>query len=278
MLFPNVIRRRFCVPNRLLVLVSSSSVEALDDSHDSPHFEPNPRIKVRRQMQETAKLGNLDEALRALELLNPNILDYNGMLHCYFKSGRVSVEMVAGIFQGMKRFGPHPNVWTFNILFNGLCSLGLLKAALFVLEDMCCHRFVPSFASLMKLMKKSLDSGTFEISVQVLELMLRFGYMPSLIVVNRLIAGLSKEKRIHEAYHVFSVVLEMGLVPNVYTFNSLLFGVCLWKEAYRTLEEMRIDGCLPTDTSESAFTIRRRRRRNRNSSFRRRRRPSLNFG
>ena len=68
------------------------------------------------------------------------------------------------------------------------------KAAFFVLEDMCSHRFVPSFASLTKLLKKSLDPGTFEISVQVLELMLRFGYMRSLIVVNRLIAGLVERR------------------------------------------------------------------------------------
>lgn len=235
-------------------------------------------------MQESARLGNLDDACRALNLLNPSILDYNGMLHCYFKSGRVSVGEVDEILRGMKRFGPPPNVWTFNILFNGFCSLGLLKTAFFALEDMCHYESVPSFRSLLKLMKKSLSSGIFEISVQVLELMMRCGYMPSLVTVNRLIAELCREKRVDEAYHVFSIILEMGLVPDLYTCNSLLFGVCrsgwcwqglslfysfrkrgvvpnvytytslvmgfsdkgLWKEAYWILEEMKMDGCLPT--------------------------------
>ncbi|XP_020273174.1 pentatricopeptide repeat-containing protein At1g06580-like isoform X2 [Asparagus officinalis] len=235
-----------------------TSVEAQDYSSDSSHVEPNPRIEVRRHMHESAKLGNLDKALRALAFLKPSILDYNGMLHSYFKSSSISFERVTGIFQKLKRFGPSPNFWTFSIMSNGLCSLGLLKHSSCVVEDMCNHGFVPSFYLLMKLMKKSLSSDRFEISIRVLELMLRFDYTPSLVVVNRLIARLSRGNRVHEAYHVFLVMLEMGLVPDAYTCNSLLFSVCRSNWCWQTLPlfyRFRKSGFVPTEYSYTSLVM-----------------------
>ncbi|RZR87362.1 hypothetical protein BHM03_00014753 [Ensete ventricosum] len=90
------------------------------------------RAWVRGRMQECAKAGNLTDSLNFLRLLGPSILDYNRLLYRYLRSGHVSVEALANLFAEMKTFGPCPNVWTFNILFNVLCALGSLEDAFYV--------------------------------------------------------------------------------------------------------------------------------------------------
>ncbi|XP_064987519.1 pentatricopeptide repeat-containing protein At5g16640, mitochondrial-like [Musa acuminata AAA Group] len=242
------------------------------------------RAWVRGRMQECAKAGNLTDSLNFLRLLVPSILDYNGLLYRYLRSGHVSVDALANLFAEMKRFGPCPNVWTFNILFNGLCALGYFEDAFYVLEEMWSHRFVPSFMSLRKLMKKSLDSGSLELSLQVLRLMLNLNYLPTLQDVSNLIINLIRSNKICQAYQAFSILLGKGFVPNVYACNSILFYLSksyrsdmalslfyclrkkgfspniysytavilgfskqgLWNEAYCFLKLMRSEGCMPT--------------------------------
>ncbi|PKA54727.1 Pentatricopeptide repeat-containing protein [Apostasia shenzhenica] len=237
-----------------------------------------------RMMQECAKMGNLGEALHYLGLLKPTVLDYNALLHCYLRSGRVSVEQLLQVFVGMKRFGPIPNVWTFIILSDGLCRLGFLQDSLFVMEEMCCNHYVPSFELLQKLIKKSLKIGMFEFSYMVLDMMLRYGYRPTAPVLNSLISGFSRVGKIHKAYSIFWVLLEKSFLPEVYSYNPILFGLCksgrihtalsffcflrkrgfahnvytytslilgfsregLWDEAYWVLDQMKHESCMPT--------------------------------
>ncbi|CAA6660675.1 unnamed protein product [Spirodela intermedia] len=243
------------------------------------------RWELQHKMQECARSGDLSGALSLLDLMSPlAILDYNALLHGFIKSGHASVERLRMLFDMLGASGLHSNVWTFNIILNGLCRLGHIESALWFVKEMCRQQYVPSFSSLSRLMKKSLRSNTLETSLSLLDLMLRFGYVPSQSVLCSLISSLSRTSRIAEAYSICSFLLARGFCPspnsynpilftlcksgeilcalsffcllrkkgcacNVYSYTALVLGFCqkrLWKDAHRILEQMQEEGCEPS--------------------------------
>ncbi|KAJ8471910.1 hypothetical protein OPV22_026253 [Ensete ventricosum] len=208
-------------------------------------------------MQECAKAGNLTDSLNFLRLLGPSILDYNGLLYRYLRSGHVSVEALANLFAEMKTFGLCPNVWTFNILFNAFCALGYLEDAFYVLEEMWSHRFVPSFMSLRKLMKKSLASEVTKF-VKLIKLSLFYwervlsqikkGFSPNIYSYTAVILGFSKQGLWNEAYCFLKLMQSEGYMPTVVTYTILIKNLCRdgkLKEALGILETMDKEGCPP---------------------------------
>nr|XP_010907125.1 pentatricopeptide repeat-containing protein At1g62720 isoform X2 [Elaeis guineensis] len=223
------------------------------------------RMCLRRKMQECAREGYLVEALDALRLMEPSVLDCNALLHCYLKSGRVCVDELRKVFEGMKRIGPYPNVWTFNTLFNGMCTLGRLKDARFIVEEMCSYGFVPSFASLKRLIRKSLSSalvlgfsmeGLWKEAYRVLEHMRDDGYMPTVVVYTILIKFLCKDRKIKDAISIFETMEKEGCHPDLVTCNILLHALCChnkFQEAHELVQFMEQKGYLPDQFTHCAL-------------------------
>ncbi|KAM0950119.1 putative tetratricopeptide-like helical domain superfamily [Dioscorea sansibarensis] len=289
--------RNLCLFDKFLSMAISCSVEALDFPEDSLHLEPgllqnsifelpnfsitcsvypkrdvtassydiwqSAQVARRSRVQNYAKAGNLKAALDVLSLMNPSVLDYNALLHSYLKSSAVCVDKLASVFEGMERCGTPPNVWTFNILFNGLCKLGYLKDALYVLEEMRSNKFIPSFSSLMRLMKKSLGAWAFPSmctptiqfflvyasqvnvtllclfstsseekdlpmggSLSTLEQMRVTGCAPTVVTYTVLIKFLCKHKKIEAALQILNMMSKKGCSPDLVTYNTLLHALC----------------------------------------------------
>ncbi|WOL18452.1 pentatricopeptide repeat-containing protein [Canna indica] len=213
-------------------------------------------------MLECAKAGNLTVSLQFLQLLEPSILDYNGLLYHYFRSD-------AGL-QKLPKLQRHRQVPSFGAfqhptteprlsgVFNGFCALGYLEDAFLVLDEMCSQRFVPYFKSLRKLMKKSLASARLELSVEVLRLMLKFDHLPPSPDVNGMIIKLIRGGRICQAYEVFSILLGKNFIPNIFTCNSILFSLCKSGQSYVTLSlfySLRKKGFSPNVYSYTAIVL-----------------------
>ncbi|KAF0935689.1 hypothetical protein E2562_035655 [Oryza meyeriana var. granulata] len=158
----------------------------------------------------------------------------------------------------MRSAGPAPNALTFNTAFNGLLRLGHLDAAHAVLEEtwLGC-RFVPSFTTVDRLIKKAVSGSNFDLALKVFDLMLRLCYLPTLPIANYIVSILLKSGGAETAYEVFMVLAlalfcnlkKRGLSLNVYSYTALVFGFCkekLWAEAYRVLEMMCNEGCKPS--------------------------------
>ncbi|MQL86712.1 hypothetical protein Taro_019255, partial [Colocasia esculenta] len=248
------------------------------------------RRELQKKMQEYAMLGDLSGAMEFLDLMRPlTIVDCNALLYSYTKSGHASVEHLKMLYDMLVTCGLHPNVWTFNIISNGLCNLGHMKDAFWFIEEMCLQGYIPSFPSLSRLMKKSLRLDALDISLSLLDLMLKYSYRPTESVFSFLISRLSRIGRISEAYSIFSLLLDLDLCPKVHSYNPILFALCksgeilvalsifcfvgkkgfvqnvysytalvlgfcekrLWTDAYRTLIQMQGSGCEPNAVTYS---------------------------
>ncbi|KAL6985359.1 hypothetical protein U1Q18_018734 [Sarracenia purpurea var. burkii] len=195
-------------------LSSFCAVQTLDFAEENASCESN-YIELQRRMQGYAASGCIAKALQTLNSMKkvpgkPTVYDYNSLMHCYLKSKYVSLEELANVYTGMKRFGPNPNASTFNTLLSGMLSHENIKDAFVIAEEMCICGFVPSFTFLSKLLKKSMKSGYLIDAVSILKFMLRLLYIPTEPTLNLLIICLSKAGMIPEAYFVFSVIERDG--------------------------------------------------------------------
>ncbi|KAG6469899.1 hypothetical protein ZIOFF_070832 [Zingiber officinale] len=102
------------------------------------------------------------------------------------------------------------------------------------------------------LAKKSISSGSLEISLEMSGLMMEFGHLPTWANANNMIVNLIRNGRIHQASEHEK---EGSFGPNVYSYTVLVLGLRkeeLWEEAYRVLKLMEDEGCMPTVV---AYTI-----------------------
>ena len=214
---------------RFLVNLSSSCAVRTADFIEESNTHDCNYVELQRRMQNYATSGHFSKALEALNSMRnvhgkPTVYDYNALMYCYFKSRNVLLEVLVEVYLGMKRFGPVPNASTFNTLLNGMLSLGNLKDAFFIAEEMCGSGFVPTFSMLSKTLKKSLEVGSLDNSLGVFELMLRLEYFPTEHTFNLLISMLIKAGMFRAAYSVFSVLLGKGYFCSVYSYNLILWA------------------------------------------------------
>ncbi|KAJ8512696.1 hypothetical protein OPV22_003130 [Ensete ventricosum] len=125
-----------------------------------------------------------------------------------FESGHVSVEALANLFAEMKTFGPCPNVWTFNILFNVLCALGSLEDAFYVLEEMWSYR-----------------DGKLKEALGILETMGKEGCPPDLVTFNVLLHALCGHNAITEAHNFIQIMEEKRCLLDQFSWCALAGGL-----------------------------------------------------
>ncbi|KAE8056434.1 hypothetical protein FH972_013209 [Carpinus fangiana] len=232
---------RICKIVRFFVSFSSSCALRTIDFVEESSTHDCDYIKLQRRTQNYATSGHFRKALETLSSMRnapgkPTVYDYNSLMYCYLRSRNVLLEELVEVYLGMKRFGPAPNALTFNVLLNGMLSLGNLKDMFFVANEMCGSGFVPSFTMLLKVLKKSLELGSLDCSLGVFRLMLRLEYFPTEPVLNLLISLLTKARMIREAYSVLSALLGKGYFCSVYSYNLILWALCKSGQSYAALE------------------------------------------
>ncbi|XP_038884341.1 pentatricopeptide repeat-containing protein At3g53700, chloroplastic-like isoform X1 [Benincasa hispida] len=281
---PHQLRRNVCL---LMNYFSSCALSSLNIIEESNTHNWN-YLELQSRMQNYAASGDLAEALETLNFMRnvagkPSVYDFNALFHRYLSSGNVLLEPLVQVYIGMKRFGPTPNKTTFNILLNGLMSLGYLRDAYFFAEEMSKSGINPSFTSLSKLLKISMKSGSLVHSIWIFKLMLRLNHLPTEPTLAMFVCMLCKAGMLEEAFSLCAAILSKSFNFQAYVFNPVLWALCkcgksfialqffymmkkkgmthnvcsytallygfgrerLWVHLYCCLDQMRSDGCKP---------------------------------
>ncbi|CAN0877692.1 Pentatricopeptide repeat-containing protein At3g53700, chloroplastic [Linum grandiflorum] len=230
------IRRFSSVLFPKLASFSSSSSSCALQPFEVPELDPcvngsstNFTLEeLQRSMRSHASSGDLGQALWTFHLMKgfpgkPTVHDYNALMHSYLRNGNPLSESLMQVYYGIRSSG---NAITFNLLINGLVTVGDFKTAFCIMEEMFSAGFHPSFTILSKFLKKSLEVKSLNDSLGVFDVMLMLDYLPTEPSLNMLICMLSKEGMIQEAYEVFSGVLAKGCFFGVYTSNPILWSLC----------------------------------------------------
>lgn len=194
--------------------------------------------ELQQRMHKHATTGCIINALNTLNFMRhgkPTVSDYNWMFFRYFKSGSVVLDELFEVYIGMKRFGPTPNLVTYNTFLNGLIFLGSLKDAILIVEDMINCGFLPSFTVITNLLRRLLKVGNVVDSAIVFEIMLSVNYIPSYYNVSALIQGLCKAGMLQKAYFFFLVILEKEYFPCGCLFDHILWALCKSEQSHLTL-------------------------------------------
>ncbi|XP_073301629.1 uncharacterized protein [Primulina huaijiensis] len=214
---------------------------AAQDAYSSSDDNVVLDLSYTEQQQRTQKHATTGSIINDLNTLNftrhgkPTVSDYNWIFYRYFKSGSVVLDELSEVYVGMKRFGPTPNLLTYNTLLNGLIFVGSLKDAILIVEDMINCGFLPSFTVISKLLRRLLKVGNVVDSVIVFEIMLNVNYTPSYYNVSTLIWGLCKAGMVQKAYFFFLAILEKEYFPCGCLFDHILWALCKSEQSYLAL-------------------------------------------
>lgn len=273
---------------RLLNFSSSTALKAVEFNEESSSCD-NDYVELHGRMRRFAAKGELGRALQTLDFMRkmtgkPTVDDFNALIYSYFKSGNVVLHQLLQVLGEMERSGPVPNELTYKGIYNGMLRLGYLEDAYFTAQRMFNLEILPSYESLMRLLKKSLRVGKLDHTFNVLQLMLKLEYVPTSHSINSYIFELTKLGMVVEACRLlyyffvnghfrfarscdlilwalcksgksyyaleFSYLIKKkgGIVLNDRSYTALLYGFLregLMKEAYSCWRDMQSNGCKP---------------------------------
>lgn len=146
---------------------------------------------------------------------------------------------------------------SFNVILYGWCNIFVdvyqVKRLWEEMSNLC---IIPDASSYTTVICCYSKAGKFYDVVRLYDEMKKKGFAPNLKVYNAVIYVLSKERCIKEALNLFNRIREMGFHPNAITYTYLIYLLCrTWnpEEAYRYLDEMIMEGFVPTIEIYHAF-------------------------
>lgn len=225
--------------------------------------------------------GNAIETLQeleALQLVKPNFVIYNTVIHGLCKDGLVNKaqklcsEMIQrGIFPDVVTFSSliygfcHAGQWkdvrlllneksldvcSFNIIMDALCKQGLLLEAHAVCYEMIKRGVQPDVISYTILMDGYCLKCKVDKARKLFDMMIEAGLVPDVWSYNILIQGYCKIERVDEAMNLCEDMLTKNLVPNAVTYKYLFDGLCRFgrlPDAWNFLTRMHYRGHRPPD-------------------------------
>ncbi|XP_041026633.1 pentatricopeptide repeat-containing protein At5g46100 isoform X2 [Juglans microcarpa x Juglans regia] len=209
--------------------------------------------------------GNLDEAVGLLEEMKireiePNVFTYSALMDGLCKGGRSSQAMELLEMMISKRH--RPNMITYSTLIHGLCKDGKLREALEILDRMKLHGLKPDAGLYGKIISGFCDICKFQEAANFLDEMVLGGISPNRLtwslhvkIYNMVVQGLCTNGDPNRAFQLYLSMRTRGISIDTGTFDFLI--KCFSKrgdlhKAARIIDEMVIDGCLPTEGTWSA--------------------------
>ncbi|KAM6594038.1 hypothetical protein CsatA_001741 [Cannabis sativa] len=139
----------------------------------------------------------------------------------------------------------NPDIWTFNLVINGLCKMGCVSDASKLMNDAIskgCLHDVFTFNTLIDGYCKQLN---LDDAIEGVSSMWSHGVTPDVIAYNTLLNGLCKAARNEDVMEMFRAMLGKGCAPNIIMYNILVESLCKARkisEALDLLDEIQDKG------------------------------------
>ncbi|XP_047318407.1 pentatricopeptide repeat-containing protein At2g06000-like [Impatiens glandulifera] len=178
------------------------------------------------------KKNHVDEAVQFFieQILNseyyyPDVCSFNIVIQGLCTIG--DVEKAFQFFNDMGKFSCWPDDRTYNILINGFCRINRVDRAHALLRQMQSQNGIsPDAVSYTSLISGYCRLGKTDVSFSIFEEMISSGVKPSLITFNILINGFSKKGEMSSSMQIYEKMLFLGCFPDVVTLTSLIDGHC----------------------------------------------------
>ncbi|KAK8958910.1 Pentatricopeptide repeat-containing protein [Platanthera guangdongensis] len=193
------------------------------------------------------------------------------------------VKLAREVFMELKAIIP-ADAHTYNIFVHGWCSVRRIEEALWTIQEMRGHGFLPSvitYSTVLKVYSNQSNihkvyelfdqmvaegcppnvvsytivinslakSHAIEEALNVVERMKSSGCKPDVRLYNTLINTLGKSRRLDDAFHIFDVEMARnGVSPDLSTYNILISLFCEHEQehdALSVLKEMECCSCKP---------------------------------
>lgn len=185
------------------------------------------------------RVSSIDEGLNAFEKMKkfidgkPPVIVYNIILDGFVKTGRMGDAKE--FYEGMIRAMISPDVYTLNILLNGLCRIGDLEGALRVLRVNEGKANVVSYNTLIRgLCRAKRVKEGIDLCLEMVGL----GVLPSIATFEILFDGLIEEGRAQDTVGLINLLLTKEVCPNSEGFDyfNLVEALCRIGEVGSALE------------------------------------------
>uniref|UniRef100_A0A6N2M1E5 Pentacotripeptide-repeat region of PRORP domain-containing protein n=1 Tax=Salix viminalis TaxID=40686 RepID=A0A6N2M1E5_SALVM len=157
----------------------------------------------------------------------------------------------------MSENGCSPDIWTYNLVINGLCKMGCVSDANNLVNDAIAKGYVPDVFTFNTLIDGYCKQLKMETTIQILNKMWSHGVTPDVITYNSVLNGLCKAVKNEDLMETFKLMVEKGCVPNKITYNILTESLCKAgkvNEALDLVDEILNKGITP-DTVSFATVI-----------------------
>ncbi|XP_050371290.1 pentatricopeptide repeat-containing protein At5g46100 [Argentina anserina] len=202
--------------------------------------------------------NNLEEAVELFEEMkckgiNPNVLTYSSLMDGFCKGGRSSQAME--LLDSMVSKRHLPNMITYSTLLHGLCEEGKLREALEILDRMKLQGLKPDAGHYGKIITCSCNVSKFHEAANFLDEMVLGGISPNRItwslhvrIHNAVVQGMCNSGNLTQAFQLYLSMRTRGFSIDEGTFDTLVKCICKkgdLHKAYRIVDEMVLDGCIP---------------------------------
>ncbi|BFG27831.1 hypothetical protein CerSpe_141050 [Prunus speciosa] len=204
--------------------------------------------------------NNLDEAVGLFEHMKtkgitPNVFTYSSLMDGLCKGGRSSQAME--LLDLMVRKHQRPNNITYSTLLHGLCEEGKLQEALEILDRMKLQGLKPDAGLYGKVISGFCNISKFQEAANFLDEMVLGGVSPNRLtwslhvrIHNAVVQGLCSSGNPNRACQLYLSMRSRGISIDMKTFDTLVKCICKkgdLHKAYRIVDEMVLDGCVPDE-------------------------------
>lgn len=180
------------------------------------------------------ELKQMLEKIRKKDNFKLDTWGYNICIHAFGCWGDLGTCM--GLFREMKD-SLGPDLCTYNSLIKVLCSVGKIKDAIIVFEELKESGYEPDACTYRTIIQGSCKSYQIDDATKIFSEMQDNGYLPNTIVYNSLLDGMFKARKVNEACQLFEKMVEDGVRASSWTYNIL------------------IDGLFRNDRAQAAYTL-----------------------
>ncbi|GMI73684.1 hypothetical protein like AT4G01570 [Hibiscus trionum] len=174
----------------------------------------------------------------------PDLCTYNSLIHVLCSVGKVKDALV--VWEELKVSGHEPDVFTYRILIQGCSKSYRIDDATKIFSEMQYNGFAPDTVVYNSLLNGLFKARKLMEACQLFEKMVQDGVRASCWTYNILIDGLFRNGRAEAAYTLFCDLKKKGQFVDGVTYSIVVLQLCKTQleEALRLVEEMEDRGFL----------------------------------
>ncbi|KAE8660550.1 Pentatricopeptide repeat-containing protein [Hibiscus syriacus] len=193
-------------------------------------FAINELLVALRKADRRAEFKQVFNKLREKKEFELDTCGYNICIHAFGCWGDLAASL--SLFKEMKlkekslnsgSFGP--DLCTYNSLIHVLCSVGKVKDALVVWEELKVSGHEPDEFTYRILIQGCSKSYRINNAMEIFSEMQYNGFAPDTVVYNSLLSGLFKARKLMEACQLFEKMVQDGVKASCWTYNVLIDGL-----------------------------------------------------